>query len=175
MASLLPGLPPYGPPATPVPAAWGGWREGVVVSFGAWTANVQPGIGGLTGVMPHPDGVRVLVLACGDAWVIDAVSQEAACVATAVDAVLAVPGSADLVLSEQGLCMCRLGPDGVVWRTRRLAWDGLRGLAVDGDAIVGEAWDLPDLWVAVSVTLATGEATGGARAFSGEDRVDAPA
>lgn len=167
MASLLPGLPPYGPTATPVPAAWGGWREGVVVSFGTWTANVQPGIGGRTQVMPHPDGVRALVFAAGDAWEIDPVSREAACVATAVDAVLAVPGSADLVLSEQGLWLLRLGPDGAVWRTRRLAWDGLRGLAVEGDMIVGEAWDLPDLWVAVSVTLATGEATGGAAAFLG--------
>jgi hypothetical protein len=117
--------------------------------------------------MPHPDGARSLVFARGDAWENDPVSREAACVAAEVDVVLAVPGSVDLVLCDQGLCLLRLGPDGVVWRTRRLAWDGLHALRVEGDTIVGEAWDLQDVWVAVSVTLATGEATGGARAFLG--------
>ena len=48
------------------------------------------------------------------------------------------------------------------WQTRRLSWDGLRNLALDGDDLIGEAYDPTDQsWHAFSVDLSTGEAQGG--------------
>ena len=158
---VLPGLPPYGPTATPVPAGWGGGgREGVVVRVEAdgrpWTANVQPGLGGVTAAIRHPNGVDVLVFAGGDCWTVDGAFATSR-LATAVEGVLCVPGTPDLILNCQGLSLCRIDGTGRVWRTRRLSWDGLNDLRVEADRVVGRAWDaLNDCWQPFAVDLRTG-------------------
>lgn len=161
--ALREGLPAHGELAVEVPAGWAKGREGVVVGFTAatsWLANVRPGIGGLTGLRSHPDGSGVLVFARGDCWRVHPDSGEAEAVARAVDAVVAVPGSPDLVLSTEGLALLRLGVAGVVWRTRRLSWDGLEGVRVRGGQVVGRGWDaVRDCWSPLEVDLATGAVT----------------
>src|SRR5262249_41482809 len=94
---LLRGLPPYGALAVPFPAAWGRTgHEGVVVEFtpsggGAWIGNFARGLGGVTAVVAHPDGRRVLVIADGSLWSVDPESRAADEFATAVEALWVVP------------------------------------------------------------------------------------
>jgi hypothetical protein len=57
---ILPGLPPYGPPAEAFPGNYGKHREGFVVRFTpdegeSWAGNFQPGARGCDGVFAHPN------------------------------------------------------------------------------------------------------------------------
>lgn len=50
----------------------------------------------------------------------------------------------------------------LLWRTRRLSWDGMMEVRVDGERIVGNAYDpMNDEWTPFAVEIATGEAVGG--------------
>jgi hypothetical protein len=67
-ATILDGLPAYGPLAIGFPEEWGKLgREGIVVRFASdsdeWSGNFRPGLKGLTSVGPHPNGRDVLVIA----------------------------------------------------------------------------------------------------------------
>src|SRR6185503_17475742 len=79
----LAGLPAEGLPAISIPANWGQLgREGLVVEFlddggSSWAANFKPGIGGANGVWGHPDGRHAIVVASGDAWLVDPSSRAA--------------------------------------------------------------------------------------------------
>jgi hypothetical protein len=73
-----------------------------------------------------------------------------------------------LTLDEQGVIIAdftnlhRFEPDGTrVWISDRVSYDGIRKLAVEHDHCTLEAWDAPGRrYVAVTVDLATGRATG---------------
>lgn len=166
---ILPGLPPIGPLPSWFPAeSVRTGREGFVVRFTTssgrqWTGNFATGLGGVSDVLPHPDGTRLIVLAEGDAYVVD-VEEESAVAAGVISDAWAIPGSADLLCSFQGLALYRLGPQGVVWHTRRLSWDGFRNIRLGADRAWGQAWSpLEDGRLhAFSVDLATGRSKGGA-------------
>jgi hypothetical protein len=54
------------------------------------------------------------------------------------------------------------GMTGIAWRTRRLSWEGLRVLDIDGGKLIGLGWDLnSDRELEFEVDLATGESRGG--------------
>lgn len=54
------------------------------------------------------------------------------------------------------------GPRGIAWRTKRLSWEGLRVLEIDGGKLTGLGWDLnTDRELEFEVDLATGESRGG--------------
>ena len=165
---LLPGLPPYGEIPQTCPASWGRLgREGVVVAFeprpgGAWTGNFAPGVCGVSAVRPHPDGRRVLVLASGDAWEVDPETRSGELVLQGVSALWPVDAPSGFVVDRDGLSFARLGPHGVVWRTRRLSWDGFSGVHVGDHEIRGLAWDaVNNAWLPFEVDLATGASRGG--------------
>ena len=160
------GLPPYGAPAIPFPADFGRLsREGLVVEFrtegGAiWNGNFQPGLGGLSRAINHPDGRRVIVFSAGDAWVVDVDRREAERVAPAILGCWAFEG--DLVLSRQGLAFLRIGPAGVVWHTRSLSWDGFEDVRIVGSRLQAQAWSaMEQRWVPCSVDLISGRSDGG--------------
>lgn len=163
----LAGLPATGPMAVPFPSAWGALgREGKVVEFrsaaGSWVGNFRPGLGGVDAAHACPDGRHVLVVAAGDAWMVDAERRAADVILPAVDATLEVPGSSDLILSRQGLALVRLEGSRVIWHSRRISWDGFDDLRIEGSRIVGQAFDpMNDAWVPFAVDLRTGASDGG--------------
>jgi hypothetical protein len=54
------------------------------------------------------------------------------------------------------------GASGMKWRTKRLAWDGLKVIAVGDRTLVGEYWDIPEEGMRrFEVDLLTGAASGG--------------
>lgn len=167
IAELMPGLPPYGPLATPFPAEWGRFAgEGTVVRFeaadGAWVGNFERGLGGLDFAGAHPDGKRAVVIARGDLWVVDPETRDAEQLLPSIDALLEVRGPAGWVFSRQGLALARLGPDDLIWHTRRLSWDGISDLKLVGNEVHGLAWSpFDERWHPFRVDARTGAAEGG--------------
>lgn len=163
----LQGLPPYGPIATGFPEQWaslGG--EGLVVEFAGangttWVGNFRPGLGGLDAVRWHPSRAQVLVVSAGALWCVDPDSRSAEEIEPAVFNIWELE-SGDLLIDDQGLALVRLGGSGVVWRTRRISWDGFQNVQLEAEQLVGEAWSpIEDRWLPFSVDLETGRVGGG--------------
>lgn len=169
---LLAGLPVYGPLATAFPTEWGRrGREGVVVEFtadvGAWVANFKPGLAGMTFAQFHPNQHDAIVVAAGDLWVVDPDRRTAELLLPAINAALEVESPDGWVFDRQGLAVVRFGPDGIVWHTKRLSWDGFDQLRIVDDEVTGFAWDPEGTWYPFRVDIRTGRSIGGS--FSDED------
>lgn len=165
---LLAGLPPYGDPAIPFPPEWGRLgREGTVVRLHSntgqtWIANLQRGIEGITDAFAHPDGRRVVVLSRGDLWLLDPDNRSAESAGVAIEAAWLVSAPSGFVFSRQGFAFLRLAPEGILWHTRRLSWDGFDAVELTSTHIRGKAWNaIDDLWNDFEVDLVTGRSTGG--------------
>jgi hypothetical protein len=165
---VLPGLPPYGPlpklisqTGSPV------YREGFVVRFlpgaeGEWVGNFQRGFCSFDDVCMHPDGKHVLIIAGGEAYVIDPASQSVTqSFGGQFESCIPLPDNRGLLLSSC-LSLTLISSQGIAWQSRRLAWDGLRVLGVSADEVFGEARHFDDSWPAFRVALSDGEASGGA-------------
>jgi hypothetical protein len=164
---LLEGLRPYGPLATAFPAEWGRLgREGTVVEFktaaGTWVGNFRRGLGGLELAHIHPNKRDAVVVAAGDLWVVDAVQRSAELVLPAIDAALEVQDPDGWIFSRQCLALARFGPEGLVWHTKRLSWDGFDQISIRQGEITGLAWSpMDEEWYPFQVDLFTGRSTGG--------------
>jgi len=165
----LPGLPPYGPRAVSFPTEWKSrCQEGLVVEFESpsgekWVGNFKPGLGGVDGVLVHPNGAEVLVMVAGSVWSVNPFSRDAIELAVAVDGTWPVNDPEGVIFSLQGLSFLRLGPPGILWRTHRISWDGFRHIQLSKRTLTGEAWSaIDDSWIPFSVDLHTGVVTGGA-------------
>ncbi len=165
------GLPSSGPLAISFPTEWGRLgREGLVVEFTdssgkVWTGNFKPGLGGLQDVLEYPDRKRVIVVSRGDAWSVDIETREASEILNG--GILEIWRVANgLVANRQGLHFIRLGPNGVIWRTRRLSWDGFEDVRVTDFEITGRACF--GSWVPFRVDIETGRVEGGCGPMPGE-------
>jgi hypothetical protein len=166
---ILDGLPPYGPMAAPFSATGQGMhREGLVVRFssstGSWVGNFQRGGSSLDHVFAHPDGRHGVVVAGGTAYVVDAESRRLVDHFGAnIEDVFLVAANGYVLLGN-GLWFEALGPSGLVWRTRRISWDRMRNLSLDGTAVRGEAsapWGPDGAWYPFEVDAVTGSVSGG--------------
>lgn len=171
---VLPGLPPYGAVAVPVPSDWGhAAREGLVVEFvtdagETWVGNFRPGLDGIDDVRVHPNGRDVLVLSAGAAWLVNPNSRETTEVGYAIDGMWSVSAPDGLVMSRQGLAFIRLGPEGRTWHTRRISWDGFKRVQLSASEITGLAWaPWEPEWTPFTVDLQTGRVEGGS--YNGPD------
>jgi hypothetical protein len=135
---------------------------------GNWVANFQPGLGGVDLAQLHPNQRDAVVLAAGDLWVVNPIQRSAECLLQGIDAAIEVQGPDGWVFSFRGLALARFGPDGIVWHTRRLSWDGFDKLSIAHAQLTGFAWSATDTrWHLFRVDLATGRSTGGS--YSGAD------
>jgi hypothetical protein len=165
----LPGLPATGPwPEQFSVTGLGTHSEGLVVKFfpsgGApWIGNFQGGIANYTGVHEHPNQVHLIVVASGQAYIVDPESRLLrGKIGAAIVNVYEIVHPRLLVFDHQGIAFEALDPTGNRWHTRRLSWDGFRSIAVVGGEIRGEAWDPIDSeWRAFVVDLSTGRSSGG--------------
>jgi len=125
--------------------------------------NFRPGaLRGVQGAWVHPNDRDVVVISNGDAWVVEPAKRCAQAITLAVDGVWEVEAPAGLVLSRQGLAFLRLGPDGLLWHTRRLSWDGFDEINFDGNTLSGLAWSpVDDEWLPFKVDLRSGASSGG--------------
>ncbi len=170
---VLPGLPATGPlPEQFSDSGQGKHREGFVVEFepsdgASWIGNFQPGYAqGYSQVILHPDGQRLLVIAGGTAYVVDPETRELiATFGGGVEIVLADEERHQLIIGN-GLWFEAVTASGMRWRSRRLSWDGIQNVRIDGSALRGEAWNLSD-WSEFTVDLQTGDVVGSS--YNGPD------
>ena len=163
---ILEGLPAYGPMATPIPPEWGdSGREGTVVECETesdkWVANIAPGIGGLNLAHAHPNGRDAVVIASGDLYVVNPILRSAELLLSGVDSEIEVQQPDGWIFCIQGVALARLGSDGLLWHTRRLSWDGVKELKLQGHCVTGVAWSLDDHWYSFQVDAHTGQSQGG--------------
>jgi len=173
-ATILPGLPPYGPMPTAFPASWGRLgREGLVVEFETEGAklvgNFEPGSGGLRLAGRHPNGRDGIVLSDGDLWIVSAdLELTADRLLPGLNALAETRNPDGWIFDRQGLALVRFSPEGILWHTRRLSWDGFDQIHVGDTKITGMAWSpVDDDWYPFEVDLGSGRAKGGS--FSEED------
>ena len=171
---ILPGLPPDGPTAVPIGAdgwtgAWGGHREGLVIRFypdtsETWVANFQPGSGGWEGVLEHPNGKHLIVLARCQGYVVDpATRQRVQTFSGCIQHVIELP-DLDAIVFSDGLGFEAIKSDGIWWRSPRISWDEIRNIKVEGTILRGEA-SSPigggNTWVPFTLDLMTGQCEDG--------------
>ena len=162
---VLPGLPAYGPlPKLFSGTGSGTYREGLVVRFfpdssETWVGNFQPGLTSYGGVFLHPDKRHVVVISGGTAYVIDPEARHPAKILSGfIESCLEV---SDSLLFSNSIRLELIGATNS-WHTRRLAWDGIRVVQIVDDFVAGEAAHFDDSWHSFRVSLADGQAFGGA-------------
>ena len=129
--------------------------------------NFQPGGTAYDTVMVHPNGIEVIVVAHGQAYLIDPERRQLLSVfGGGIYCVLPIPSAEILVIDNFGLWLEALGKAGFLWRTRRVSWDGINDLREVEGKVCGESWDVVnDCGVPFSVDILTGEAQGRAYPF----------
>jgi hypothetical protein len=165
---VLPGLPATGPlPEQFSSTGRGTHREGFVVAFSpegnpTWVGNFQPGVTDYFSVLLHPDGKSVIVIAGGQAYVINPEERRLLAIfGGSIDIVLAVPFRGLLVTSN-GVWLEAWDNSGLRWQSRRVSWDGMQNVRIDNDKVRGEAWSpFDDREYPFAVDLTTGTVEGG--------------
>ncbi|HEX3600763.1 MAG TPA: hypothetical protein VHU84_11510, partial [Lacipirellulaceae bacterium] len=141
-------------------------REGFVVRFVGdngldWTGNFQPGLSGCQTILRHPNRINYLVIADGQAYVVDPQNpkswQHFGGIIEHVFEVKELNG----ILLGNGLWFELLGPNGFIWRSRRISWDGMSDLVINGLQLVGKSWSPDNKWYDFTLALTDGSAEGG--------------
>lgn len=170
---ILPGLPDTGPRFIAFPTeSKAEYSEGLVVQFfsqngSSWIGNFASGllVGRPDAAFECHDGRRVLVVSGGDAWLVDAEDpQSAEQIDDWTTRVIDVPEHRMFILCNP-VSFVGLGPQGVLWKSQRISWDGFRGLATDGAFLTGESWtpmDTSKPWVPFRLDITSGRHEGGA-------------
>jgi hypothetical protein len=165
---ILDGLPPYGPLPLQFSSTGQGMHcEGLVVKFlpgeaEEWVGNFQLGLTSFRKVLAHPNQKHVVVVAGGKAYVVDPATRKLVTTFRgSIETATEVP-TLKAILFSNGLWFELLGEGGLVWKTRRLSWDGMRNIEVGVLHVIGEGWRFDDTWHEFSLDLSSGEATGGA-------------
>ena len=165
---VLPGLPATGPwPEQFSASGHGTHREGIVAQFfpegkPSWIGNFQPGWTEYSAVLPHANGRSVIVIAGGQGYVIAPGERRLVAVfGGTLEVALAIPSLGVMVVGD-GVRLEAVDASGLRWRSRRISWDGMRAVRVEGDEIKGEAWSvLDDCYYPFAVDVTTGTVDGG--------------
>ena len=165
---ILSSLPAYGEyPEQFSATGIGEHQEGFVVQFcpdgrPSWVGNFQRVLSGFDHVVMHPDGISVIVISGGQAYVVDIVNRKMVNkFGGDIDGITEIKDRQRIVFSTPTTLLA-VGKAGVLWESKRLSWDGVRSLAEKNGFIIGEAYDpMQDKWVPFSVDISTGAFTGG--------------
>jgi hypothetical protein len=110
----------------------------------------------------HPNMRDVLVVAGGQAYVVDPLGQNVReTFGAAIVGAWKHPSRPWIIFNDQDIRFFALGPMGFVWESPRVSWDGLRTLQVNGERLCGEAWEPGDTWHPFELDLNTGSVNGG--------------
>lgn len=117
-----------------------------------------------TGVFSHPSPTKLLVVAKGDAYIVDVENP------TGQEPISVLPVMGVVAIKDAGIVVLydytrvdAYDENGRRWRTPSLSWDGIRDVAYDGEHVVGMGWDpAKDKWVPFAINPCDGSYTGGA-------------
>ena len=171
---VLPGLPSSGAPPEPFsPTGQGKHREGFVVKFTldtgeSWIGNFQPGGPGCNAAVDHPDGKMVIVVSGGQGYFVEPPTRRCVCTFGGdIESVFQLAESGAVVFGDN-TSFDAIGPNGLLWRSGRISWDGMRELTVDGHRLRGLSWHPGDRWVPFTLDLSSGKFDGGS--YDGPER-----
>ena len=138
------------------------YREGLVVRFyprrsDAWVGNFLGGPTGCNAVLEHPNGNDVIVVARGEASVVDPENRAIRHrLAAGVEQVIELP-SLEAILLRGLTDFTAIKADDTGWHSPRISWDGMRKIKVNGTQLFGEAYTpIGDAWVPFTLDLLTG-------------------
>jgi hypothetical protein len=119
----------------------------------------------MNAVCSCPDPGAVCVIAGGYAYVVNCSCPSEWCrVEQRPVMELRTVADQQLTLFAGFTSISALGPQGLVWNSERLSWEGLRIAGIHGHILHGFGWDAPtDKEIAFELDLRTGKHTGGAR------------
>jgi hypothetical protein len=131
--------------------------------FAHWTGKFEAGPGGISGLFGTPAPKTLCVIADGRGyWVPTAQPSRVAIVRSIPIKTVFPVHSRALLLFVDSTRLTAYGPDGFLWQTHDLSWDGLRVTAISAAQVEGVAWDAPRTeHVPFVVDLGTGESRGG--------------
>lgn len=166
---ILAGLPVYGElPEQFSATGMGTHREGLAVQFfpsenrASWVGNFQRGLTSLNEAFEHPDGSSVIVIAGGECYIVDVENRNLKDnFGGMFETVFYIPEK-NIVIFGSCLDFEAVGASGCIWQSRRISWDGIRSLKLEGDTLTGEAWSLEN-WLPFSLDVNTGKHKGGAK------------
>jgi hypothetical protein len=164
---VLPGLPPYGPMA--ISFTENGpreYREGLVLRFyprraEPWIGNFLGGIAGCTVVLDHPNETDVIVVASGEAYIVEPESRALrGRFGGDIQQVISLPLLRSVIFQD-ATNFTSIAADNNGWRSPRISWDGFRNIEVHGTELWGEAYTpLGDDWLPFKLDLLTGHCHG---------------
>jgi hypothetical protein len=164
----LPGLPPCGPPAQNFSdIGYGKHSEGFVVEFfpdedRSWIGNFHRGLSECDDVLPHFDGRHLIVVSGGSAYVVDPKSKVVVENFGAQIEFCAAVADLGVLIFGNGLWFEFIFSNGKSSRTKRISWDGMRNVLLQGGGLLGDAYDpMQDTWIAFEVDIVEGAVTGG--------------
>ncbi len=166
---ILPGLPGTGEPAeTFSPTAKRLHSEHFVVEFSgpswpSWVGNFEAGTFGANAVFAHPTHRDLaVVIAEGLGYVVELETRTLVrSFGGQIADVFSLPDREAMIFGN-GLWFECHGPEGLRWTTRRISWDGMTELALDGVRLRGQAYSpLGDTWSPFELDVDTGEVEGG--------------
>lgn len=142
--------------------------EGLVVKFipnagPEWFANFQFGNSAVSRVGVHPNGRDALIVARGQGYVVSVPDRElVSTFGGYITDIVDVPGEPIVIFADSGVAFEALSENGLLWRTKRISYDGFRNLRIAAAKLPGEAWSpVDDRWFAFEVNLKTGQHRGG--------------
>ena len=165
---ILPGLPPYGPVAISFSIHGDReHREGLVVRFypkasESWVGNFFGDSIACNAVLDHPNGTDVIVVAGGEASVIDLENRSVRdSLGGDIEEVISLPSLGSVIFRGfTDFTAVRANNSG--WRSPRISWDGFRNIDVRHTELFGEAYTpVSDAWVPFRLDLLTGHCTDG--------------
>jgi hypothetical protein len=164
---ILPGLPPYGPMAISFTKNGAReHREGLVVRFyptasEPWVGNFIGGVNAYNAVLDPPNETYVIVVARGEACIVDPERRAVHRMAWDTEQVISVPSLRSIIF--QSLTdFIAVGADNSGWISQRISWDGFRNVEVHETDLLGEAYSpVSDAWVPFRLDLLTGHCTDG--------------
>ncbi len=146
---ILPGLPAYGAQATTFsPDGTGHHAEGLVIDFdGNWIGNFSKGKTSHDALFSQFAPHHAHVISGGNHYVIDVKNRSVVLVARDWLGASLFSQTANLVIVFDLTCASAYRESRRIWKTERIAWDGIRSVSEVGNEIHGEAYDpISDTW-----------------------------
>jgi hypothetical protein len=148
-AEVMPGLPGTGPLPRQFTRTGHVHSEGLVVRVRLdggeeWIGNFQSGGGSLSGIWGIEGAAAFLVVAKGQGYWVNSEKPEVYQVVkmTPITDVRSIPELRILVLG--GLTdIVAYGPEGKIWASGSVSWDGVRIVDANSTGITGIGWDAP--------------------------------
>ena len=161
---ILPGLPPYGPPAISFTEKGPReWREGLVVCFHPshsepWVGNFLGGLTNCNSVLDHPNGSDVIVVSMGEVFVVDPETRNLRDRFGAQIEEVFVLEEEKSVVFRSVVDFRAISAVNTGWHSPRVSWDGFRNIERNGMELLGEAWTpIQDTWVPFKLNLSNGQ------------------